>query len=128
MAGAAVPLIMIPRFSTYSGEGSFTSAPLDVSGYSKAVLQFWRGPLVGTVSGATPSFAAVFQQSQVGYDDPGSWVDVGSVITSVNTVSTVELDLDRRWFRVKIDLVASLADLGVGITCWAIGSLVQRVE
>ena len=32
--GLYVPLVMIPRFTTYIGQGTYTTAPLDVSAYS----------------------------------------------------------------------------------------------
>ena len=43
MAGLYVPLVMIPRYSTYAGPSTtFATVGMDVSDYDKAILSFWR--------------------------------------------------------------------------------------
>ena len=122
MAGLNVPLVMIPRFTSYVGAAAYTTAPLDVSEYGSFVLTVWRGPLVGTpVSGAALSL--VFEQS----DDADVWSTFTGVsaITTANANSVVTADLTMRWFRAKVTLTED-ANHVVALTCWAVGNLVRR--
>ena len=115
MAGEAVPLVLIPRFTSYVGNNAFTTVPLRVSDYSKAHITFWRGRLL------VETFSAEFQVSHDAY----TWQNALSpptVITSVDACDSYSMDLNHRWFRIKIVLSGS------AITCWATGLLVKRVK
>jgi len=115
--GLYVPLVMIPRFTTYVGQATYTSAPLDVNDYVAFTLTVWRGPLLG--SGSTLS--CVFEVSE----DADVWSDSGiSAITTANTSSSVSTTLTRRWLRVKVTLTGADSAL----TCWAIGNLERREQ
>ena len=122
--GELVPLVMVPRYTTYIGASTFATAPMDVSGFDKAVLSFWRGRLAGD---AGSTFSAVFEASH----DAVAWTSLGSAITTTNTSSIVSRDLIKRWLRLKITLTAVPPGSGgsntVAITCWAVGSLEVRV-
>ena len=120
MIGKAVPLVLIPRYTTYVGESSFTTAPLRVTEYAKAHVTLWRGPLTGSTRGG--SFTAEFQVST----DGDTWDNAITAITTVNTADNVEITLDRRWLRVKITLAVTTGS-DVGITCWASGLLERRI-
>lgn len=129
MAGELVPLVMIPRFTTYTGESEFATAPLEVSRYDKAYVTLWRGPLVGGSGpppplGSLATFRAVFEASH----DADTWIEVSSAVTSFNTSSDFTVDLDRRWLRVLVSLTARTDTNVAAITCWATGSLRLRVE
>ena len=128
MAGELVPLVMIPRFTTYCGAGSFETVPLLVAAYSRATLTVWRGKLVGNWTpsgGSAATFSLVFQGSH----DANTWVDLTTAITTPDVSSKVEFDLNCRWLRVSVVLTTTLPSPLVGaITCWAAGSLVRRVE
>jgi hypothetical protein len=123
--GRVEPLVMIPRFTTYAGhnEGStkLTSVPLDVSRFSKMTVTFWRGPLLG---GGSVTFSAQFESSH----DADKWFAEGSAITTASGTTKVEIDLDRRWLRVAVELTANLPGDVVAITCWAVGSLEHRTK
>ena len=122
MKGQAVPLVLIPRYTSYLGSGEFTTVPLDVTQYAQACVTFWRGGLWHASMGAT--FQAVFQVSH----DADEWFTVNppGTITTTNTYGTFEVALSRRWFRIKIDLAED--NRVVGITCWATGLLERRIE
>lgn len=122
MKGEAVPLVLIPRYTTYAGTGEFTTAPLDVSAYGDAVVTFWRGTMLQG-PGAASTFTANFQGSH----DAVQWEDLGSPIATVDAVSTQEIELTRRWFRVRVLIDDVDPDAGVAITLWATGLLERRI-
>jgi len=129
MKGTVEPFVLIPRYTSYVGENkedggvdnSFATVPLDVSAFSKAVLTFWRGPLLG---GPGAAFSAQFESSHDGV----TWFPEGAAITSTDTSDKHDIDLDRRWFRVRIELTENPTNETVGITCWATGNLEQRLR
>jgi hypothetical protein len=124
MIGELVPLVMIPRFTSYIGEGEYATIPLDVSGYAKATLEFWRGDLQAKQTGA--DFKAHFEEASEA--DAAEWTALVTPIESVKTNSLVAVSFSRRFFRIRIELGNSDTGGLVAITCWAAGSLERRVE
>ena len=124
--GAAVPLVLIPRFTSYLGEGTYTSAPLDVSEYSDGRVTLWRGPLVGdSADGASFSWhvedshdAVTWQRSSpMPPEDP---------VSTTDTSSQQHFGVVRRWMRVVVELEADSNGVAA-ITCWAVGLLDRRL-
>lgn len=117
MSGELVPLVLIPRYSSYAGASLFTTVAMDVTDYQSAIVNVWRGKLVGT----SPTFAISFEEST----DQDSWStctngsggDPGS-----ETEAQYNPTLTKRWFRAKITL-AGTDPIG---TCWAVGFLELR--
>jgi hypothetical protein len=128
MIGESVPLVMIPRFTSYVGPSTYSTNPLDVSEYAKANLEFWRGELAG--SQVTPpdqsTFTAYFEEASDPNPPSGNWTAIVTAITSVNTNSVVELPFTKKFFRIRIVLTATPAGL-CAITCWAAGNLERRI-
>jgi hypothetical protein len=122
MAGLYVPLVLVPRFTSYVGEGTYETAPLDVSEFARFSVTVWRGPRVGA-GGSGGSFELVFEQS----DDAQVWSSFTGVsaITTTDTSSIVATDLTMRWMRVKVTLVDDSND-AAAITCWVVGNLERR--
>ena len=118
MAGELVPVIMLRNFSTFSGATSFTTAAIEVTGYTKAILSAWRGKLVG---GST-TFVFKAEEST----DQESWATCAGSNTSVDPGEETEVQcsatLKKRWFRVK----ATLTGTNPSATCWAIGFFERR--
>jgi hypothetical protein len=123
MAGLYVPLVMIPRFTSYVGAGTYTTAPLEVSEYGSFVLTVWRGPLVGNPANGA-GLSLVFEQS----DDAEIWSAFSgiSAITTANTNSVATTDLTMRWLRARMTLTEDSTNHVVAMTCWASGNLVRR--
>ena len=117
MNGALVPVVLLPRYSTYFGAGDFTTVPLNVEAYSKGTITLWRGRLLGT----TPAFKAYFEDSH----DTVTWTPFNPSGEDPGNVSSmiVRFDLARRWLRVRIDLDGTQP----AVTCWAVGTLELRV-
>jgi hypothetical protein len=121
MRGEIVPAVMLPRFTTYVGEGSYTTPPMAVEAYSEGIFTFWRGPLVG--GAALDPFKAYLEVSH----DANVWAVMGSAITVPDTSSKVQTPFPRRWFRVRVDLLGD-ANGVVGITMWMAGVMERTVR
>ncbi len=122
MAGELVPLILMPRYSTFAGAGDYTTIAMDVTEYENAIVNIWRGKLLGT--------GTLFQMSFEESTDQFGWtsctvtggthpVDPGESQETQRTAA-----LKKRWFRTKLTLVGS----NVVVSCWAVGSLEQRTD
>jgi len=122
MAGEYVPLVMMPRFTTYIGEATFETVALDVSEFEKLVLSVWRGPLLGN-TGSGASLEITFETS----DDNEHWAPFPYVpaITTAGGTTVVEVELLQRFLRSKVVLTKDGTDL-VALTCWAAGHLDRR--
>ena len=102
MSGQLVPLVLIPRFSSYVGAGTFVTVGMDVSDYQKAIVNVWRGALTGS----SPTFLISFEEST----DQDSWstcaggtpADPGALTEAQYTPT-----LGKRWFRTKLVLGGS---------------------
>jgi hypothetical protein len=124
MAGELVPLVLLPRYTTYvgrpaSGTNFYSTIAMDVTEYTSAIVNVWRGKILGT----SASIAFTFQEST----DQVEWTDCSGVTAGVDPGENVETQyvatLKKRWFRVKVlmgtDAIAS---------CWAVGFLEQRLS
>ena len=118
-SGNLVPLVVIPRYTTYSGATSFTTIGMDVMEYDTASLNVWRGPLGGTA----PGFGITFQESM----DQDTWTTCGGTSAGsdpgANTEAQYTATLTKRWFRVLLTLTGTQPI----VTCYAIGFLQERL-
>lgn len=116
MATVQVPLILIPRYTTYLGTMVYPSLAIDVSAFERVRLTGWRGPLVGTGTTFTmqlqDSMDRVTWASLVAPIDPGS----GGLGTEIGA------NLTRPWLRV----LADVAGANAGATCYLDGFLFRR--
>lgn len=119
MKGEQVPLVMIPRFTTYLGAGEFATAPLDVERFAAVVLTVWRGYLLGT----TPTFHLYLEASHDAPADAADWVQLEDLGLNDDQSVTVTHDLTRRWLRVRV----VLGGTNPAVTCWASGGLDLRL-
>ena len=117
MAGELVPLVLIPRYSTYVGAHTFTTIGMEVTDYSKAIVNVWRGALSGT----SPTFQVSFEEST----DQSNWtVCTGGTASDPgsDTEQQYTATITKRWFRIVI----VLGGTDPAVTCWAIGFLELR--
>lgn len=122
MAGAESALVLIPRFTSFVGEGEFATAPLDVSAFGSAQIELWRGPLVGSSSGAT--FRAYLEESLdgVSWQPPSLSAQAHDPGPSASLVLSHIFSL--RWFRIRVVLAVTPPGTGKPVvTCWAEGML-----
>lgn len=121
MAGELVPLVLVPRFSTYSGASQyFSTIALDVTEFQNAIVNVWRGPMV--FSGGTPAFKVTFQEST----DQDSWSTCGNTTADTSVAEDTETqftpELKKRWFRMRVLLEGT----NPVATAWAVGFLEER--
>lgn len=117
MAGELVPLVLLPRYSTYVGAHSFTTIGMEASNYSKAIVGVWRGNMTGTA----PTFAVSFEEST----DQNTWTTCtggGSADPGADTEAQYQPTISKRWFRIKVQLGGT----NPAASCWAIGFLEMR--
>jgi hypothetical protein len=121
MIGQLVPVVLLPRFTSFVGSGSFTTVPMNVEEYETGTVIFWRGKLVG--GAASNPFTAYIEESH----DAQLWVPLGpGAITTSDRSDDYLILLKRRWLRVRVELAADTNSLA-GISLWMAGSLVGRV-
>ena len=121
MIGELVPVVMLPRFTSYVGPGTFATAPLGVEAFSGGEVTFWRGPLVG--GAATSPFTAYLEESH----DALVWtLAFPTAVTQVNRSDSCAMPFTKRWFRVRVVLAANASGV-VGISLWMAGAFVRRV-
>ena len=116
MAGLLVPLVLIPRYSTYAGPTTFTTIGMDVSEYEKAIVSYWRsvGANLGTIA---VSFEESMDQITWTACAGGPYTDPGA-----STEAQFQPVISKRWFRVTIILTGANSVC----SCWCIGFLQQR--
>jgi hypothetical protein len=113
VAGRRDPLVLIPRYTTYAGDGNFTTVPLDVSRFEGAFIHLWRGALVGT----SPSIQFHFEASV----DQALWTDIFTIDPGAATELSFSLAITRPLLRVRVETLG----LDTVATCYAHGYLVR---
>jgi hypothetical protein len=113
MAGRNVPLVVLPRFSTFVGNGLYWTQPIPVAAYDAITINAWRGLMNGA---GPPSTSLQFQES----NDLSAWsatlgTSGGVLPPSVET--QYRPLLSKAWFRMGI----VLAGTDPGVTCYAVG-------
>lgn len=121
MIGALVPVVMLPRFTSYVGAGTFTTVPMSVEALDNAMLTFWRGPLIG--GAASNPFGANFEESH----DAVTWSEAAPPVTTANAIGGYAVPFRKRWFRIRVVLAAD-ANGVVGISLWMVGGAERRVD
>jgi hypothetical protein len=125
--GELVPLVLLPRYTTYAGLPStgtgqfyFSTIAMDVTEYQNAIVNIWRGKLVGS----TPGVVFALEEST----DQLNWTTCGGTSATFdpgeNTETQYTAALKKRWFRITV-LLASATTV---VTCWAVGFLEQRLS
>jgi len=121
MPGELTPLVLLPRYTTYAGASEFVTIAMDVTEYSSALVNCWRGKLLGD----SPTFLMVFEESS----DQVNWTACDEMDpfdpTEEHEVQKAP-SFTKRWFRIKVTLGGALASPVA--TCWAVGFLVGRLS
>jgi hypothetical protein len=117
MTGKRIPLILIPRYTSYVGVGDFYTAAMDVSAFESSVVHVWRGELIGD----SPTISLAIEESH----DQDTWAACsgGSAFDpGEKTEVTKEVTLTKRFLRIAVTLGGS----NTGATCLAYGYLNAR--
>lgn len=121
MAGELVPLVLVPRFTTYVGGAVYTTVALDVSAFGTLHLATWMGPLIGDAGTGAAVTAAAIQISEDGDD----WETLVSMIPGANQHHLLLAPLMKRFLRARVELAADANNV-VAVTCWSTGYLERR--
>lgn len=119
MAGVYVPLVLVPRYTTYCGGTgtSFTTIGMDVSEFEQAVVSCWRAAGLNLTS-VTYNFEESMDQQNWSTCGGGPFTDPGALLEAQFSPL-----LTKRWFRINITVVTGSVAV---LTCWCIGFLMQR--
>ena len=120
MNGAIVPAVVLPRFTSYIGGGTFITEPMLVEEFLTFQGIVWRGPLVG--GAASNPFRLYLEES---LDASAATWAATSPITTADAWSACGMFFTKKWFRVRVELAAD-TDGVVGITLWMVGELERR--
>ena len=117
LTGALVPIVLIPRFTSYIGPNAgLSSLPVDVSAYASGTIVAWRGPFVGT----SPFFSIVIAESE----DRVIWTNLATINLTSLTTDQATVTLTRKWLRVT----AILTGTSIAVSSWCTGYLERRVS
>lgn len=114
MAGRNVPIVLIPRFSTYVGQTTCWSQPIPVSAYSGLTFDFWNA----TMNGAPAAGVQIDVQQS---NDNVSWETCQGGSPFIRSPGTGQAQLtavlNKAWMRFGVTPLGTQP----GITCWAQG-------
>jgi len=107
--------IIVPRFTSFAGAGTFATAPLNVRAFSEAYFMFLH---VGVLTGTADD--VYVQESH----DLETWTDIGAALPSFSyTNDEAELrSLRLEWMRLRI----VLSGTDPAMTCWCVADLIRR--
>ena len=108
-------VVLLPRFSAFSGAGLYHTAPLRARDFASASVSLWVGAGLGT----DPTFEMSIEQSQ----DLRSWGPIGSDFepTPPEEIQST-LSLTTEWIRLAI----TLGGTSPAFSCWAVADFVLR--
>lgn len=105
-------IILLPRFTSFAGEGTFLTAPLNVRQYGRAILYYAH---VAALGASGTDVDVVVQQSP----DLEIWADIGDPL---GHDASEERGFRFEWIRLKLVVTG----LDPGFTGWCVGDFVRR--
>jgi len=109
-------VVFFGRYTSFAGETSFPTVPINIVAYDSLRLELWRGP--------SADAGDLFTLAVEGSVDQLNWTSIGSQ-TITQSVQQLTVPLDYPWLRVLVDVVAGGAALPVA-TGYVIGNLYRR--
>jgi hypothetical protein len=111
MSGRNVPVVLLPRYTSLIGGGSYPQLAIPCSAYEKLAVTFWMGVGVGP-----PGLTLAWRES----NDLVTWTQCGGgglVSPTPNADLPSVVTLTKAWFQ----LVVILAAANGGATMWCEG-------
>jgi hypothetical protein len=109
-------IVLLPRFTSFSGARSFLSAPINVRAFASAIVTVWVADGVGT----SPTFAMSLQESP----DLKIWTALSGFSPTPGVELTQSVPFKKEWVRVSVVLTGS----NPAFTGWAVGDFVTRAH
>lgn len=119
MSGRNVPVVLIPRYTSYVGGGIYSTLPIPVSAYEGLVLSVWRGNMIGNPV-PPPSMLISMHES----NDLETWSLCGGTYPTPGADSEIQCNItfSKAWFRMSTILNTASS----GGTMWAQGFFIMR--
>jgi hypothetical protein len=115
MLESTVPVVLLGRFSTFAGGGTFTTLPVNVVACETAMIHVWRGRI-----GPTSTFAFALEES----NDGTVWTVLTSGDPGTETEVLMTATLTKAYVRAAVTLTDP-TEVPVA-TCYAVGELLLR--
>ncbi len=109
-------IVLLPRYTSFSGAQTFTTAPINVRAYASAIISLWVGSSIGSSAG----LAMQVQESP----DLKIWNSISAFGGVPDTEVSSSVTFSMEWVRLSI----TLAGTSPGFTGWAVGDFVTRVR
>ena len=109
-------IVLLPRFTTFSGQQAFIGAPISVREFASAEIGLWVGNAIGT----SPGFTMVVQESP----DLEIWNVLSTFTPTPGTELVKSMDFIREWIRITV----TLAGTDPAFTGWSVGNFVTRAR
>ncbi len=117
MPGAvADKVVLLPRYSTFAGSGTFTTLPINVTAYDSISVAAWRGKMEPDGTFSFKIEASV---------DRENWVVLAGSDPGADTELLFGANLTKPWLRGRTEV----NDTGSGfpvVSAWAVGELYRR--
>lgn len=107
-------IVLLPRFTSFSGARAFNTAPINVRAFSSALITLW----VGNGVGSTPGFSMAVQESP----DLKIWTQLVNFIPTPGTEVVQSVEFEKEWLR----LVITVTGTNPAFTVWCVGDFVTR--
>lgn len=109
-------VILLPRYTSFAGPGTFLSAAINVREFEKVDASFWRGNEIGSLLVLT----VILQQSPNLED----WTTLATFITDPDQENVQGADLTMDWLRMLVEIQGGGAT--PALTCWAVANFQRR--
>ena len=112
MAGKrTTPVVLLGRYTTFAGNGTFYTLPINVVAFGSFEIFAWRGEME-----LGDSFTLTIEESL----DQKNWTSVIAADPGAQQEARLAADITQPWLRARVD-----KDTGA-ITCYAYGNLFPR--
>ena len=121
MAGRNVPIVLIPRFSTYAGQTTCWSQSIPVSAYASVKFDFWNATMNGAPAAGVQLDIEQSNDNQTWETCSGGSPFVRGPGTGQTQLSAV---LNKAWMRFGVTPLGTQP----AVTCWAQGFFELREQ
>jgi hypothetical protein len=112
MEGPVERIILLPRYTSFAGTGTFHTAPVNVRPYSRATVNYVETGALGSIG---PEVDVRVEESA----DLEIWEEIGG---NLNSGEPETREFRFEWIRLKLAVTGS----DPGFTCWCVGDFVLR--
>lgn len=112
MQATSERVVLIPRYSSYAGAGTFLTPPMNVRDFESANFIYTLSGALGVIG---PTVTVEVEESP----DLSLWYPIGAALFSGDVESR---SFQFEWMRLKI----TLSGADPAFTCWCVGDFIRR--